>query len=152
MHWDIWNAGAIVFRHNSVTNCLVTAHGVSHDTTVIGAIQNILSRTAGSGGTWENGTRLFHHQGSGEILAWGNTFVHTGTISGTALSVTHYRSAPPDVAGYSTSLGQCNGTQARDGDFSPTGTYFGYPCWMQPGRAPLGDLQCTALCRPSIHG
>ena len=136
---DVWQAGAIVFRHNSVTNCLVTAHGVSHGTTVnFEVYQNTLRRTAGSGGAWEDGTRLIHHQGSGEILAWGNTFLHTGTIGVSALSVTHYRSATQAAAGYSPSLGRCDGTQSRDGNRSPTSTYFGYPCWMQPGRAPAG--------------
>jgi hypothetical protein len=131
---DVWRAGAVVFRRNNVTNCLVTAHGVSHGTTVnFELYKNTLRRTAGSG-SWEDGTRLFHHQGSGEILAWGNTFVHTGSIGG-ALAITHYRSASPGVAGYSSGLGQCNGSSSIDGNRSGA---LGYPCWMQPGRAPTG--------------
>jgi hypothetical protein len=129
---DVWRAGALVFRRNSVTNCLVTAHGVSHGTTVNFELYgNTLKRTAGSG-YWEDGTRQFHHQGSGEIFAWGNTFVHTGTIGG-AIAITHYRSASSGAAGYSSSLGQCNGSSSIDGNRSGA---LGYPCWFQPGRAP----------------
>jgi hypothetical protein len=132
---DIWSAGQVVFRNNDVTNCLTTAHGVTHGTTVnFEFYRNQLRRTASSGG-WEDGTRLFHHQGSGEILMWGNTFHSIGTLSGGALAITHYRSATPSAAGYSTSLGRCDGTSSRDGNLSGQ---LGYPCWMQPGRAPAG--------------
>jgi hypothetical protein len=135
---DVWSAGAVVFRYNDVTNCLVTAHGVTHGTTVnFELYKNTLRRTSGSG-QWTDGTRLFHHQGSGEIVAWGNTFVAAGSLSGGALAVTHYRSATPSTAGYSSSLGRCDGTSSIDGNRSPTGTYYGYPCWLQPGRAPSG--------------
>ena len=145
---DVWRAGAVVFRHNTVTNCLVTAHGVTHGTTVnFELYQNTLGRTAGSG-QWTDGTRLFHHQGSGEILAWGNTFSHPGTISGNAISVTHYRSASPGVAGYDSSLGRCDGSQARDGNRSPATTYYGYPCWLQPGRAPTGGSPVWGALSP----
>jgi hypothetical protein len=141
---DVWGAGAIVFRRNNVTNCLVTAHGVSHGTTVNFEVYgNTLRRTAGSG-DWEDGTRLFHHQGSGEMLVWGNTFIHTGTI-GSALAITHYRSAPPSVAGYSSSLGQCNGSSAIDGNRSGA---LGYPCWFQPGRAPNGGATVYGSLSP----
>jgi hypothetical protein len=131
---DAWSAAAVVFRRNTTTNCLVTAHGVTHGTTVNFEVYgNTLRRTSGSG-SWEDGTRLIHHQGSGEILAWNNTFVHTGSIGG-AFGITHYRSAPPGVAGYSSSLGQCNGSSTIDGNRPGA---LGYPCWYQPGRAPNG--------------
>jgi hypothetical protein len=139
---DVWAAGAVVFRNNNATNCLVTAHGVSHGTTVNFELYgNTLRRTANSG-SWENGTRLFHHQGSGEILAWNNTFVHTGTIGG-ALAVTHYRSASPSVAGYSSGMGRCDGNSSRDGNRS-----LGYPCWLQPGRAPSGGSPVYGTLSP----
>jgi hypothetical protein len=141
---DVWGAGAVVFRRNSVSNCLVTAHGVSHGTTVNFELYgNTLRRTAGSG-DWDNGTRLFHHQGSGEILAWGNSFVHAGAIGG-ALAITHYRSATPEVAGYSASLGQCNGSSSIDGNRSGQ---LGYPCWLQPGRAPNGGATVYGSLSP----
>ena len=141
---DIWEAGALVFRYNNVTNCLVTAHGVTHGTTVNFELYgNTLKRTANSG-DWTDGTRLFHHQGSGEMLLWGNTFVAASSLSGSALSITHYRSATPAVAGYSTSLGRCDGTQARDGNRAA----FGYPCWLQPGRAPSGGSPVYGTLSP----
>lgn len=142
---DAWSAASVVFRYNDTKNCLVTAHGVSHGTTVnFEVYHNALRRTANSGGAWEDGTRLIHHQGSGEMFIWGNTFHHTGTIGG-AIGITHYRSATPAVAGYSTSLGRCDGTQSRDGNFSGQ---QGYPCWFQPGRAPAGGAPSYGALSP----
>jgi hypothetical protein len=137
---DAWSSSAVVFRYNTTRNCLVAAHGTTHGggTVNFEAYGNTLQRLGGNS-AWQNGTRLIHHQGSGEITIWGNTFKHSvSPIGGTAISVTHYRSASPSVAGYSTSLGQCSGSTARDGNASPTSTYRGWPCWMQPGRAPAG--------------
>lgn len=137
---DVWNSGAMVWRHNTSQNCLVTAHGVSHGGVInFEFYRNALIRTASSGG-WEDGTRLFHHQGSGEILAYENVFTAVGR-SGGALAVTHYRSATAAAAGYSTSLGRCDGTSSRDGNRQPTSTYYGYPCWRQPGRDGAQNLQ-----------
>src|SRR5262249_37735479 len=118
---DTWWAGAVVVRHNDSKNCLWTSHGVTHRTTInFELYQNTIRRTAGSG-SWEDGTRLFHHQGSGEITIWGNSFVHTGTI-GNAISITHYRSADPTVAGYNAALGRCDGTSTIDGNSLPSST------------------------------
>lgn len=102
--------------------------------------KNTLIRTANSGG-WEDGTRLFHHQGSGEFIAFDNVFTAASGKSAEAISLTHYRSASPGAAGYDSSLGQCNGTSSRDGNRSPASTYFGYPCWRQPGRDGSQRLQ-----------
>jgi hypothetical protein len=130
---DVWNSGAVVWRYNHSENCLVTAHGVTHGGVInFEVYRNTLVRTANSGG-WEDGTRLIHHQGSGEFIAFENVFTTVGTSS-SALAITHYRSATPSAAGYSSSLGHCNGTSSRDGNRSPTSTYYGYPCWRQPGR------------------
>jgi hypothetical protein len=136
---DAWNSAAVVFRYNTTNNCLLTAHGTTHGggTVNFEAYGNTLQRVGGDA-TWNDGTRLIHHQGSGEITIFGNTFVHSGTISGSAISITHYRSADPGTAGYSTSLGRCDGSSSRDGNLTPQSTYYGYPCWMQPGRAPNG--------------
>lgn len=132
---DAWRVAAVVFRHNDTKNCLVTAHGVSHETVVnFEAYNNNLRRTANSGG-WEDGTRLFHHQGSGEMFLWGNRFFAASALSGSALAITHYRSASPSVAGYNSSFGRCDGTSSRDGNRPGQ---LGYPCWLQPGRAPSG--------------
>ena len=145
---DAWKAAALVFRHNDVKNCLVAAHGVTHDTTVnFEFYSNVLRRTASSG-DWEDGTRLFHHQGSGEMFLWGNTFHAIGPLSSGAIGITHYRSATPADAGYGANLGRCNGTNARDGNRSGQ---LGYPCWMQPGRAPAGGSPGYGVLSP-IYG
>ena len=145
---DAWWSAAVVFRFNTVRNCLVTAHGTTHGggTVNFEVYQNTLKRLGGDP-TWQDGTRLVHHQGSGEITVWGNTFVHAGTI-GTALSITHYRSAPPATAGYDTSLGRCNGSATRDGNTAPSSTLFGWPCWNQPGRAPSGGAPGYGVLSP----
>jgi hypothetical protein len=138
---DAWRSAAVVWRHNTTQNCLVTAHGVTHGGMInFEVYENRLIRTAGSG-SWEDGTRLFHHQGSGELIAFNNTFTASSGKSSEAISVTHYRSASPSVAGYDSSLGQCNGSSTRDGNRSPTSTFFGYPCWRQPGRDGSQGLQ-----------
>src|SRR5258705_13790302 len=85
------------------------------------------------------------------MVAWGNLFVQAGTISGVALAVTHYRSATPVDAGSPASYGRCDGTQSRDGNTAPTGTYFGWPCWDQPGRAPTGGSPLYGALSP-VYG
>lgn len=140
---DVWNSGAVVWRYNTSTNCLVTAHGVSHGGVInFEVYRNTLIRTANSGG-WENGTRLFHHQGSGEFIAFDNVFTAAAGAgkSASALAMTHYRSASPGAAGYDAALGRCDGSQPIDGNRVPTSTYFGYPCWRQPGRDGSQRLQ-----------
>ena len=117
---DSWGGAAVVWRHNSTTNCLVTSHGVVHS----GGPQNIelynntLKVNAGSAGTGlEDGYRLFHHQGSGEFIAFNNSFASYSGKSGVPLEMTHYRSATPAAAGYDSSLGRCDGTQERKPHF-----------------------------------
>jgi hypothetical protein len=142
---DAWNSAAVVFRYNTTRNCLLTAHGVVHGggTVNFEAYGNTLERRGGDS-TWQNGTRLIHHQGSGEITVWGNVFKHSVSPIGGALAVTHYRSATPSTAGYSSSLGQCDGTRSIDGN---TGSR-GYPCWLQPGRAPAGGNPAYGVLSP----
>jgi hypothetical protein len=134
---DVWMAGSVVVRNNKSTNCLWTAHGTSH---VGGSFnfefyRNTVSRTANSGGL-EAGQRLFHHQGSGEIMLWGNTYAAPSGVplAGNPQELTHYRTGPPlETMGQDLGPGwRCDGGTS---DF-PDGTgAFGYPCWMQPGRA-----------------
>jgi protein-disulfide isomerase/uncharacterized membrane protein len=142
---DVWYAGSVVARHNDSKNCLWTAHGVTHSSVVnFEFYQNTLRRTAGSGGVWENGVRLFHHQGSGEIFVWSNTWHAVGLKLAAPLSLTHYRSATSSVAGYSETLGRCDGDNPLDGNILPNG----YPCWMQPGRAPAGGAPAYGTLSP----
>lgn len=140
---DSWGNGAIVWRHNNSLNCLVTTHGVTHS----GGPQNIelydnqLRVDAGSVAQGvADGYRLFHHQGSGEFIAFNNRFTAFSGKNSDPLEMTHYRSAPPAVAGYDVSLGRCDGSNPKDGNRAPASTYFGYPCWRQPGRDFAGNL------------
>ena len=141
---DVWDSASMVFRHNSTRNCMVTAHGVLHG----GGAMNfeLYSNTLkmDSGSVVPNGYRLFHHQGSGEFLAYHNTFVHsTSPINVSAMEIIHYRSASCTDAGYDCSRPRCDGNNPntdpwKDGRRSPLLTYRGYQCWYQPGRAPNG--------------
>jgi hypothetical protein len=145
---DAWNSSAVVFRYNSVRNCLVTSHGVVHSggTVNFELYRNTLRSDSGS--VAPDGYRLFHHQGSGELFVFQNNFTAVGTLNSSANAVTHYRSATPQTAGYSATLGRCDGTRPIDGNFSPSGTYAGYPCWNQPGRAPHGGAPIYGLLSP----
>ncbi|MGZ3805216.1 MAG: hypothetical protein ACXVB4_13455, partial [Pseudobdellovibrionaceae bacterium] len=128
-------ASAYVFRNNNVKNCLVTAHGVGFapGTVSVEIYNNNLVVDGNS--AWPSGYRMIHHQGSGEMMVFNNTFTASGGKSDTAISLTHYRSAPPDVAfGTGTDVTRCDGTQAVDGNRLPLTTYYGYPCLHQPGR------------------
>lgn len=140
---DAWGNAAIVWRRNATVNCLVASHGVPHS----GGPQNFelynndLRVDAGSVGSgFESGYRLFHHQGSGTFVGFNNTFTPFMGQNGSAMEYTHYRSATPADAGYSTSLGRCDGTSPIDGNREPRSTYHGYPCWRQPGRDFRGNL------------
>jgi hypothetical protein len=143
---DAWNSASVVFRNNTVKNCLVTSHGIVHNGGVVNFefYSNSLQRTSGSG-SWTDGYRMFHHQGSGEVYAFNNTFSVQGTPSSDLMPVTHYRSSPPGTAGYSSTLGMCDGTRSIDGNFSGQ---MGYPCWMQPGRAAAGTSPAYGTLAP----
>jgi hypothetical protein len=141
---DAWGSdAAIVWRHNTTVNCLVTSHGVVHN----GGPQNLelyannlrVDAGAASAG-FASGYRLFHHQGSGEFVAFNNTFTPYSGRNSDALAMTHYRSADSTAAGYGDPPGRCDGTKSIDGNRTPTSTYYGYPCWRQPGRDFAGNL------------
>lgn len=126
---DSWGGAAIVWRHNTTTNCLVTAHGVQH----AGGPQNIelYANTIQitQAGPFDTCYRCFHHQGSGEFIAFNNVFSAPAGKNGSAMEMTHYRSSA-ELAG--TDI--CSGSNAKDGNRAPTATYQGYPCYHQPGR------------------
>jgi hypothetical protein len=142
---DGWGAGfSIVFRHNTVTNALVTSHGATHG----GGPPNweLYNNTliANSGSTYPDGYRLFHHQGSGTFIAFGNAFTASGGKNGAALSMMDYRAYANSIDG---GAPICDGTVASlfgdgltDGNRSTTATNRGYPCWHQPGRDFAGTL------------
>ncbi len=128
------NYGArYVFRHNSVKDSAVISHGVCNG---VGTISHeVYGNTLVADGNFgnPNGYRLLHDQGSGEVMIFDNTFTavtHGSDVNG----LTHYRSADPTTAGCSL-LPRCNGNDLTDdGNWTPSTTYYGYPCYHQPGR------------------
>ena len=138
---DVWGGHAIVWRHNTSLNCLIAAHGVTHS----GGPQNIelydnsLSVNSGSVGQSEqDGYRLFHHQGSGEFIAFNNSFTAYSGKNSEVISMLHYCDYVNCIDS-SPGATQCNGTEARDGNRLPMTTNRGYPCWRQPGRDFAGN-------------
>jgi hypothetical protein len=132
----------VVWRHNTTVNCLVASHGSLH----AGGPQNweyydnVQSLNAGSAGSGvEDGYRQFHHQGSGEFIAFNNTFLPYSGRNSDALAMMYYRDEASIAAGEGGSV--CDGTQSIDGNRSPAATYRGYPCWHQPGRDFAANLQ-----------
>ncbi len=80
-----------------------------------------------------DGSYSFKHQGSGEWIVFNNTVTTTGG-KGAAHILQNYRS-------FYDSANQCNGSDAEDGNRTPTGTYQGYPCKRQPGRNAAAQLK-----------
>lgn len=131
-----------VWRHNTTTNCLVTSHGVSHGwgPVNIEIAHNIFIVTSGADSNFQDCSRCFHHQGSGETLVHDNIFT---AISGSGdvgqISMTHYRSTTPDAGHGNYSIaGRCDGTDPSDGNRPGL---LGYPCKRQPGRDTAAALQ-----------
>lgn len=139
---DMTNAGAgcidanytghFVWRHNSSRNCLVTAHGVCNAPGTV-AVEIYENAFIANGTTWADGTRLIHHQGSGEAVIFNNTFQASSGKSEGAIGLTHYRSCPGSETGCE-AYPRCNGGANIDGNRAPLATYRGYPCLHQPGR------------------
>lgn len=137
---DGWSSTfRLVYRHNTSLNCLVTAHGVQHDggPDLFEFYNNSTRVDAGAVGQGEgDGYRLFHHQGSGMILAFNNSFTSFSGKSGSALQVLYFRDYFNSGQGGNTPY--CDGNDPRDGNRSPVNTYRGYPCYRQPGRDTTG--------------
>jgi hypothetical protein len=141
---DGWGGSAYVFRYNTSVNCLWTLHGVTH----AGGPQNVefynnsVSVNAGSVSQGvQDCYRCFHHQGSGEFIAFNNSFTAYSGKNSDAIAMADYRdysfgSGGPGTSGTSIDSGMlpCDGTQSIDGNRTPTTTWYGYPCWRQPGR------------------
>jgi hypothetical protein len=75
--------------------------------------------------------RPIHHQGATEFIVFNNN------IDNDYIAVQHFRGTKePDEGGCDSEW--CDGSDRSpdfiDGRRSPTGTYYGYPCWHQPGR------------------
>lgn len=124
---DGWGTAlGTVWRFNTITNCRLALHGVTHsfgpsNWEVYG---NAFIMNASA--AFPDGYRTVHHQGSGTYAVWGNNFTTMG--HGDAIAVLHYFSFQP--AGDPL----CDGTDSRDGNRTPLATYRGYPCYHQAGR------------------
>jgi hypothetical protein len=141
---DGWGGdAAIVWRHNTTTNCLVTVHGVTHNggPSNVELYNNSISVNSGSTGVGvQSCYRCFHHQGSEMFVAFDNSFTAYSGKNAAALDMAHYRSYAngPSSDG---NMPTCNGTQSIDGNRSPSTTWYGYPCWRQPGRDSFGKYK-----------
>jgi hypothetical protein len=142
---DGWGGDNIVWRHNTTTNCLVTSHGATHG----GGPQNlelynntIIVNSGASG--YSDCYRCFHHQGSGEFVAFNNAFTASSGKNGSALSMMDYRAYSNSIDGGEPicdgSVTSDLGDGHSDGNRSPTSSNYGYPCWHQPGRDFAGNL------------
>jgi hypothetical protein len=127
---DIWHGGRLVVRYNDITNARTSVHGVCHNGPALLEVYN--NNYTSSGGT----NRTIHHQGSGEMIFFGNTFADTGED----IVLQHYRSLSP-LPSCSEQPTSCDGSSSADGNRSPTATFQGYPCWRQPGRDVAGNLR-----------
>jgi hypothetical protein len=137
---DTWGGGPLVWRHNVTTNCLVTSHGATHNggPSAFELYDNQFFMTAGADPAFQGCYRCFHHQGSGEFIAFDNRFTPFNGRDGDALAMMDYRA-------YANSIDNgapiCDGTQSIDGNRSPATTNRGYPCWHQPGRDFAANLK-----------
>lgn len=155
---DGWGGMAMVYRHNTSTNCRIITHGVTHGggPANIEVYNNTIKENAGSDSANSgigagNCYRCLHHQGSNTYLAFNNTLDSTGSSLGhdsDPAAFLHYRdywfsSNGPGTAGYSLDSGilPCDGTFASDGNRAPATTWRGYPCWRQPGRDVSGAFK-----------
>ena len=137
---DSWGGASVVWRYNTTTNCLLTSHGVTHGWGPVNweVYGNRFIVTSGAESGWQGCARCFHHQGAAETLVFDNVFTAFSGKDDGAIAMTHYRSASPSIAGYQSSLGQCNGSSSNDGNRAGQ---LGYPCRRQPGRDVNGALQ-----------
>jgi hypothetical protein len=135
---DGWGGAAFVARHNTSTNCLWLAHGVTHagGPANYEFYNNSVTMNSGSvSASTADCYRCFHHQGSGEFIAFNNVFTAYRGKSEEVISMLHYRDYPNSIDG---GAPQCDGTVTTapwmDGNRAPMATNQGYPCWRQPGR------------------
>jgi hypothetical protein len=142
---DAEGLAAYVIRYNTSNDCLWAVHGATHG----GGTPNVEfynnAVTLDSNATGESPIdcyRCFHHQGSGTFVAFNNTFTAPGGYDSEIISMANYRGYAngPSIDG---GIVACDGTVSgasydavtfSDGNSTPGGSNYGYPCWHQPGR------------------
>lgn len=140
---DSWAGAAMVWRYNTITNGLISSHGTVHQggTVNFEAYNNSITITSDAV-HFRDGYSSIHHHGSGEQYMYNNTVTTVTTpINSETFRVNDYRAYADHGDGDRTELGRCDGTNPIDGNTSPTGTYYGYPCWHQAGRDKDGNLR-----------
>src|SRR6516165_2913909 len=144
---DGWGGDAIVYRHNTSTNCLVATHGATHSggPANIELYENDIRVDSGADPNFQDCYRCFHHQGSGEFIAFNNRFAAFSGKNGDPMGMMDYRAYANSIDG---GAPICDGTYTaafgdggHDGNRLPITTYQGYPCWHQPGRDFVGNLK-----------
>jgi hypothetical protein len=158
---DGWGGAALVIRHNTSVNCMWAMHGATHsggpanyefynNSTTLNA-KATGDANAGGDPTTIQCERCLHHQGSGTIMAFNNTFtIPAGnTVSHAPMVVQDYRAYAhgPSIDG---ALPACDGTVVNstrqgvpfsDGNRTPSGSNYGYPCRFQAGRDSQGNYK-----------
>jgi hypothetical protein len=155
---DGWGGAAFVIRHNASRDCLWAMHGSTHAggpanyefyNNSVTLDLNATGDEDGGGPTTIDCIRCVHLQGSGTSIAFNNTFtVAAGNSkSGSPVVQQDYRSyafGPSEDTG----VVACDGTVLSyswedivfsDGNRTPSGSNYGYPCWHQPGRDFYGN-------------
>jgi hypothetical protein len=156
---DSWGMQAVVWRYNTTTNCLLIAHDETHaggPTNVEIYNNNIQMNSGAVAQGIQDCYRCVFHQGANELIVWGNQFTPYSGHNGAAINLSHYRdyaygANPPtyvqSIDQMSSGIPPCSGTMTNytlggiliaDGNRSPTSTWYGYPCWHQPGRSATG--------------
>ncbi|HSD83857.1 MAG TPA: right-handed parallel beta-helix repeat-containing protein, partial [Anaerolineae bacterium] len=128
---DCGNGGRYVFRHNTVEGIMVGNHGL--DTKPRSCMQmEIYHNTFLPSG---HAVYIAVQSRGGTALVFDNTI--TGSYQ-LGIGVTNYRSCCYAGAACTPSpdppFGTCDGTNALDGNISPSATYKGWPCKDQIGR------------------
>lgn len=136
---DAWKGGGVVTRYNTVTGARFLTHSYCH-----GGPANWESY----GNTIQNATadvpnyRNMHSQGSGEITIFDNVIYTSGST--TYFEIQHFRSDSSLATTEGSCNSVCNGSYGATGFEGADGnrtSWFGYPCWHQPGRDGDGTLK-----------
>lgn len=145
---DSTGSPSVVWRYNTTTNCLLTAHGVTHGGGIVNyeIYGNTFILNSNAHVDRRGCARAFHHQGSGETIGFNNTFTCANTYTGGAFAMTHYRSNSGGASGF------CDGTQPQDGNRTPLADNRGYNCRRQPGRDINGVLQPMYVWNNTANG
>lgn len=139
---DANNGTSLVVRFNTVTNSSIIVHGACHDGPFNTEVYHNTVVTA----DW---APIFL-QGAGEYILFNNAISGGATRS---MLVNDYRGDSGQLPnGWCTSSDVCDGTDARDGNRSPTTTHRGYPCYLQPARDVSGTLKPVYVWRNTLSG